>query len=298
MASSYLQKREQDFLREAEQKKHEASVKYSAEINKISSNYKKHSSYEDNMPIGCCGPIIISIIAMLTLSDFILYEASGSWLFKAFIFLIISFFALPYIIQRLGNSATNTHNSNVDLRIQNVRNHEAAEHQQIAEQYKRLMEQEKLRFQESTKAARIKYGGKTVAMPIVKWIADQFETSIRKADRRSHLRTIQVPFVFDVDATAIYVKKWIFNGHSGAYGKAEEYNFTIHRFTTLPDFEDRVGFAQAMAKMVQFEIMRRFPRDPVAPTAAKPVVTISSDDTQMILTYEVINPNYQHAVQL
>ena len=66
----------------------------------------------------------------------------------------------------------------------------------------------------------------------------------------------------------------------------------------LPVFEDRVGFSQAIAKLVQFDMMTRFPKDPIAPSHAKPLVIITSDDSLMELRYQVANPNYRHAVTL
>lgn len=287
MASSYLMQKEAEYKVQAQQEKNQISGQIQTQIYQAQKNHKRPQQFSDSMPIGCMGSVVLLIIISMVGS------INGGAILLAG---IIGTVVITFIVHQMRLSNTNTHNSQQGQQINNLRQQEAVQHQAVDEKYARMLTQETNRFNASVKAARTKYGGHTAAQPIVKWLTARFEKEIVNADRRPHLKNIEVVFAFRVDANQLATLKKVNNANQ--YGNAEIFDFNVNRFHDLPDYEDRVGFSQAMAKLVQFDIMRRFPKDPVAPCHSKPVVVIVSNDALMELRYQVANPNYRPAVTL
>lgn len=287
MASSYLMQKEAEYKVQAQQEKHQISGQIQSQIYQAQKSHKRPQQFSDSMPIGCMGSVAVAFILSMVASI-----NGGAILLIG----IIGTLVITFIVHQMRLSNTNTHNSQQDRQISNLRQQEAAQHLAVDEKYARMLEQETSRFNASVKSARTKYGGHTAAQPIVKWLTAHFEKEIMNADRRPHNKNIEVVFAFRVDAYQLATLKKV--GSTNQYGNAEIFDFNVNRFHNLPDYEDRVGFSQAMAKLVQFDIMRRFPKDPVSPCHSKPVVVITSNDALMELRYQVANPNYRHAVTL
>ena len=287
MASSYLTQKEAEYHMLAQQEKNQISGQIQNQIYQAQKNHKRPHQFSDSLPIGCLGSVVI----LLLVSAVGAIGGGAIWLIG-----IVATIVVAFVAHQMRLSSTNAHNNQQDQQMNNLRQQEAAQHRAVDEKYARMLEQETNRFKASVKSARAKYGGHTAAKPIVQWLTTQFEKDIMGADRRAHLKNIEVVFAFRVDANQLATLKKVNN--SNQYGNAEIYDFNVNRFRDLPDYEDRVGFAQAMAKLVQFEIMRRFPKDPISASHAKPVVVITSDDAMMELRYQVANPNYRHAVTL
>lgn len=287
MASSYLMQKEAEYKVQAQQEKNRISGEIQNQIYQAQKNHKRPHQFSDSLPIGCLGSIVVLAIA-----------CSGAMIGGGAILLIGIGVTLgvTFVAHQMRLSSTNSHNSQQDQQMNNLRQQEVAQHRAVDEKYARMLEQETNRFNASVKSARTKYGGHTAAQPIVKWLTTRFEKEIMNADRRPHLKNIEVVFAFRVDANQLATLKKV--NSTNQYGNAEIFDFNVNRFHDLPDYEDRVGFSQAMAKLVQFDIMRRFPKDPVAASYAKPVVVIASNDALMELRYQVANPNYRHAVTL
>lgn len=287
MASSYLMQKEVEYKVQAEREKNQISGQIQSQIYQAQKNHKRPQQFSDSLPIGCLGSVVVLGIACTVGS----IGGGGILGIGIVVTLVVAFVAHQ---MRLSN--TNTHNSQQDQQINDLRRQEVDQHRAVDEKYARMLVQETNRFNASVKAARTKYGGHTSAQPIVQWLTTRFEKEIMNADRRPHLKNIEVVFAFRVDANQLATLKLV--GNTNQYGNAEIFDFNVNRFHDLPDYEDRVGFSQAIAKLVQFDIMRRFPKDPVAASHAKPVVVITSNDALMELRYQVANPNYRHAVTL
>ena len=287
MASSYLMQKEAEYKVQAQQEKNQISGQIQSQIYQAQHAQKRPHQFSDSLPIGCLGSVVVlgiaSTVGMLS---------GGAIFFLGIAVTLIGAFVAHQV--RLSN--TNTHNSQQAQQIDQLRQQELAQHQAVDEKYARMLAQETNRFNASVKAARTKYGGHTAAQPIVKWLTARFEKEIMNADRRPHMKNIEVVFAFRVDANQLATLKKVNN--TNQYGNAEIFDFNVNRFHNLPDYEDRVGFSQAIAKLVQFDIMRRLPKDPVAPCHSKPVVVIVSNDALMELRYQVANPNYRPAVTL
>lgn len=161
----------------------------------------------------------------------------------------------------------------------------------------REIAQEEKKYRDQVSNARKTYGGSTVMDPLIKFVADDFEVRIRAANRAAHEPQIVAECFFRVDETELCIFGSL--PHSGETYSSNRYNLYTNRFYNLPDFFDRIGCAQALAKRVEFEILRRFPTDPVAPSKSfKPKIEIDYDDTIMHLIYKVQNANYRAAVHL
>ena len=287
MASSYLMQKEAEYKVQAQQEKNQISGQIQNQIYQAQKNQQRPHQFSDSLPIGCLGSVVVLAIAStvgILGGGTILLLGIGVTL------------AVAFVAHQMRLSNTNSHNDRQNQQINNLRQQEAAQHRAVDEKYARMLAQETNRFNASVKSARTKYGGHTAAQPIVKWLTTRFEKEIMNADRRPHLKNIEVVFAFRVDANQLATLKKV--GNTNQYGNTEIFDFNVNRFHDLPDYEDRVGFSQAMAKLVQFDIMRRFPKDPVAASHAKPVVVITSNDALMELRYQVANPNYRHAVTL
>lgn len=287
MASAYLMQKEAEYHYQAQQEKNQISANIQNQIYELQKNHKRPGQMEDSLPIGCGGAFLLALVLM----GIGVVGGGGILLIGIVGSLLISFVA-----HQMQLSDTNRHNEGLDRQIEQLRRQEAVEYQAVDQKYERILEQETNRFNASVKASRTKYGGHTASRPIVKWLSVRFEKAIMNADRRAHNKTIDVVFAFRVDANQVATLQRLQG--SGQYGNAELFDFNVNRFHNLPDLEDRIGFSQAMAKLVQFEIMGKFSKDPVAPSHAKPVVRIASNDALMELHYQVANPNYRHAATL
>lgn len=287
MASAYLMQKEAEYKVQAQQEKNQVSASIQNQIYQLQNAHKRPETLSDFLPFGCIGAVLVVFVLGSMIS------ADGGFIIAAGLILIA---VITFMLYRSKLSKTNDHNDQLDRQAEALRRQEADQYRAIDEKYARMLERETARFNASVKASRAKYGGHTAAQPIVRWLDVRFEKEIMGADRRSHNKNIEVVFAFRVDADQLVTLKKVSN--TNQYGNAEIFNFNINRFHDLPDFEDRVGFSQAIAKLVQFDMMSRFPKDPIAPSHAKPLVIITSNDSMMELCYRVANPNYRHAVTL
>ena len=150
----------------------------------------------------------------------------------------------------------------------------------------RRFEDEKNAFTEATKAARVRFGHNTkVSMQVIRWLVAGFTAEIRAADRKPHIREVSASYAFSVSETGIRA------GYS-------TYDFFTNRYNNLTSFVDQVGFAQAMALIVQHDILLAFPSDPSDNSGRRSSVSIDANDNNMILTYKAANGNYIHAKNL
>lgn len=289
MASSYLKQVEEKLRWEAEQKKYQVATETQNRIVHLNGKEKMKGEVKESAPMGCGLAILaVSIIGGGT--------ALGGGPMLALGLVLAAVFIL--CLHGKKTSEVEKFNQDIQAQIQKLREDETHRYSQIDQEFQAELAKEKQRFKSAVAEARKKYGGRTTYKPIVTWLADQFDAEIRKGDRRPHQKMITILFAFRVTEQGIERLEWVSHQGHGGYGKSQGYEFGIHRFQNLVGLEEQVGFAQAVAKLVQFEIMMRFPQDPVLPTHAKPKVMITSDDSLMELHYEVMNPNYRVAVRL
>ncbi len=161
----------------------------------------------------------------------------------------------------------------------------------------RKIEAEKKKYLNAVAKARKAYGGSTQIDPLIKWVADRFEANIRAADRQPYVKQIRAEIIFRVQSYGVEIVTKM--PHTGTFSVKENFDFFKNCLVLSPGFFEHVGFAQALAKRVEFECQRRFPVDPLAPAKQfKPTVTLDYNDTQMQMTYQVNNPQYKPAVNM
>jgi hypothetical protein len=163
----------------------------------------------------------------------------------------------------------------------------------------KAIQAEETRYKTSVSQARKLYGGSVVMAPVVKWISDQFVNSIKGADRGIYIKNISATLNYRVDATQLVVLQWL--PHAGIFSDGDRVIFDKGiggcRYQNLPDLFHQIGFAQALAKQIEFQIISQFPKDPIAPSPKfVPKIQIDYDDCTMKLTYTVENPNYKAQV--
>jgi len=171
----------------------------------------------------------------------------------------------------------------------------------LKKQFANMKYQEEESFKSNVKAFRDKYVQMSEIQPIVDWVATQFEKEIRAADRRGHVKMVSTTLIFRVNEFTIDVLKLAMTyDHlpKGGYTTVDSFNLSENNFTRIQSFERQVGLAQAVAKMVQFEITKRCPEDPLAPCAVVPTVNITLDDNTVHMHYTVPNGNYVSPVML
>lgn len=138
-------------------------------------------------------------------------------------------------------------------------------------------------FIQKTTEARKRYGSNTKnSQEVIKWLVQGFTTQIKAADRKSYIREVVASFSFSVTESKI----------SAGY---LQYDFLTNRYNNIPSFIDQVAFAQALALILQHDILKAFPTDPSDKAGRKSSVTISANDNNMMLTYKAANGNFIHA---
>ena len=290
MESIIQKEKEYQLLAQAE--KNQITSDINSKIYDLQRQHKYVKKDESFMGLGCGCAVVVTIILAA------IFSLGGGAI------ILVGLIATPIAAMLLrGNAESNAaqHNRDLDQQIDALRQEEARQHKAVDVKYSQMLQRETDRFKASVKASRNKYASHTAAQPIVNWLSAYFEKQIMNADRRPHNKNIEVVFAFRVDANQVATLKKVKVNNTMKYANSELFDFNVNnvkRFHNLNDFEDRVGFSQAIAKLVQFDIMLRYPKDPVCPSHAKPVVQITSDDSLMELHYQVANPNYQHAVTL
>ena len=285
MASTYMNNYRQQCRADMDSKISSEEYGCRKTVNSLSSRYQSRKKWSDYLkPTGCASAVV----------GFFLLCALGPFfsIFGLLLWPILNFIIVPTKNQKID--------SNNDEISRQISEREAACKERCKafeiECERRIAEEEKRYKSEASKARKI-YGGSTVIDPIINFVADDFELRIRATNRAAHVSYIVAECFFDVEETQLCIFDTL--PHSGQNYASKKYDFFINRFYNLPEFYDRIGFAQALSKRVEFEILRRFPTDPVAPSRAfKPKVEIDYDDTLMHLTYKVQNPNYRAAVHM
>lgn len=287
MASSYLQSYRAAREQERDQKIAKEEIECTQRAREIERERKKNYQYSKGV-----GYVLVVCVI-------------GAWIFLGFSFesFLVGVAAgvlTKGIVTGVGNSAVDSHNGEVDRKI-NARKQELEEQKQrLSRECEQAVDKEKQRYLSVAKTARRKYGGSTVMAPLVKWMADRFERQIRTTDRKIYVKQIQAKLSYRVLEDRIEVLSQ--NPHQQTQSVDDTFSFRTNglaHYNDLPDFLDRVGFAQALSKQIEVEIAKRFPCDPVKPIrGVRPKLKIEYDDCNIDLIYTVRNPDYTPPVNL
>ena len=158
------------------------------------------------------------------------------------------------------------------------------------------IEAEKQKYLTRVKAARMSYSHSQAMGHMVAFVADRLEKAIRSADRAPYQKEITADLCYRLTAVGLHILSR-FDPKKPDQNVLEKIPYQKFYIYNVDDFFDQIGLAQALAKMTEFEIIKRFPYDPVLPSKLnKTQVKIASNDTQILLRYHVYNPHYKAAV--
>lgn len=263
-------------------------LKYAAEKNKNSLKSEKlniaNKSYGSGM--------VVFIIVGFLLSGF-LQQVIGNigFIIGPILGVVINLIRIAYI-----NSNKDKARQNLDLQIQQVDKDLDLAIEKINCSCEEKIEEEKQNYLSRVKNARLSYGRSANLNAMIVYVANLAEQKILAADRAPYNKEILAEQCFMLTNSEL----WILNRfspdspNSNVIAKKEFREFYIYN---VNDFYDLVGLAQALAKRVEFELLKRFPYDPVLPSKInKPKIAIDYNDTQIKLLYHVYNPQYRAAV--
>lgn len=210
-------------------------------------------------------------------------------------------FLIRKVICSFQNNSIRAHNQSIQATIDENKRQMERNCADIRRKCDQRIADEENRYKALAGKARQDYGGSVVLTPIINWLMATFDTLIRSADRGIYQPVIETSMYFEVYETQIATLAK--NPHSGIL-TVQGTPFSLKRngqvhYQDVPDFFDRVGFAQALAKQLQFEVLKRYPKDPIAPMqGAAPKAEVKYDDSQMQIFYKAQNPRYQAPVSL
>ncbi len=266
MKSAYLEHMEEELLAQMREEQAETAYAYDYKITSLNRDRpEKGSLLRDALPGGIAGIAGLAISAPVAIG------------------LGLSGMAAKHLSSSMGKQGKN---ADIDSQIQEVEQMKAAACQAVEAKYRDMIQKEKDRFFTVTKNARVRFAQSSAAAAAVKWLAVRFEAAIRQADRSRGNKYIQADCAFGVREYGVEALRW--NG--SRYDVVELYEFSANGLPAIPEFDDQVGFSQAVSRLLRFEIANRFPRDPIAPSNLRPLVFVGSNDDVSELTYQVPNP--------
>lgn len=145
------------------------------------------------------------------------------------------------------------------------------------EEYKNYLNE----FESSAQNLSVQFAESSLAIEVVDWMTKGFATTIDKADRRSHVQKIEVPFVFDVYRDKITCNLGTFD-------------FEIKRCRFLENAVEQTALARAIASTLQLNITLRFPQDPSGTENVTDLKYKYADDhIKSTIVYSAPNGNYK-----
>lgn len=290
MESKYLKQKEREFKDQCSSAQYRIHCEFEEQRDALEK--KAPSEYDDDVfsffismiPIGIIGTIIWLFAAHAnTLDMFMRIIFKGTFVYP------ITATVVYYVIRKVRLLL-------VKKQVADLCEQEQAQCKAIEKEYAQKLAQEKARFPEAVKTAKEKYGSSATVKPVVDLLVENFQEKILAASRATYIYEICVDFYFDVASYRVFICEKKYEGKFSylvATGRdGESFGFQENNIRNIPEVENQIGLAQALAKLVQFEIMRKYPKDPIAPSGARPQVSITSEDTQVHLCYSVVNANY------
>lgn len=288
MASSYLRSFRNDAAVKRDADLRTADADYNRDKLAVERGLRTAPKYSENMWSTFCWCAAGGLLLGIVLHVYILIPIAAA-----------GGFAVHWLIHQSKVDQVNRHNAQVRQELRDLEKKYHANCASIREDCDRRIAAEENRYKTQVLSARTAYGGSVVLQPIVDWLMTSFRSKIMSADRGIYVAVIGAEIWYEVCQSNIALKRK--NPHSGSLENDGQpfdlkTNGKVH-YKDVPDFYERVGFAQALAKRLQFEVAKSFPADPVAPmNGAKPKITIDYDDAMMHIIYQAQNPNYRAPV--
>lgn len=135
-------------------------------------------------------------------------------------------------------------------------------------------------FEKATQEMSIQYAASSLAQGVISWMTDGFCKTIDAADRRPHIESINVPFVFDV-----YTNKITCN--------LGTFDFELQRCRNLNSPLEQAALARAIASSIQLNVIKKYPQD-VTGSPVDVSISFSYAQDRPIVTVSYVAQNYNY----
>lgn len=136
-------------------------------------------------------------------------------------------------------------------------------------------------FEKSAQEMSVQYAASSLAQGVISWMTDGFCRTIDAADRRPHIESVNVPFVFDVYPNKITCNLGTFD-------------FELQRCRNLNSPLEQAALARAIASSVQLNVMKKYPQDVTgSPVDVSISFSYAQDRPIVTISYGAQNFNYK-----
>lgn len=150
-----------------------------------------------------------------------------------------------------ANITNSNHANSVEYANNEVDKESKRSNEAITKMYndaEREIKSYKINFEAEAERLSIKYSKSRLATEVIDWMSKGFSKTIDTADRRSHIKSIDVPFSFKVYPNKI----------SCPFGT---YDFEIKRCANLNSPLEQAAIARAIASTIRLNITMKYPKD-------------------------------------
>lgn len=166
---------------------------------------------------------------------------------------------LALILCGIISSVQNRSNQNIDNKIVSAKNQTANDISSINAKYdlkikeltknnERLYNTYLTNFNNEAQNQSVRFAESPLAVEVINWMTDGFSKLIDSADRRSHVETISIPFVFRTYYNKIECNLGVFD-------------FEIKRCDFLKTPIEQTALTRAIASAIQLNITIKYPKD-------------------------------------
>lgn len=164
-------------------------------------------------------------------------------------------------------------------------NNEAKNSEKMINQVRASAEQEYANyvanFESSAQQMSVQFAESQLAIEVIDWMTTGYTKTIDSADRRSHIESVNIPFVFNVYTNRITCNLGTFD-------------FEIKRCRNLNGPLEQTALARAIASAIQLNITMKYPKD-ISGTDIVTNISYSygNDFVSATLIYTAANGNYR-----
>lgn len=175
-------------------------------------------------------------------------------------------------------------NASADKNIQKAQNNLEEQEKNIKESAEKERRDYLKAFEEEVQRRSVKFADSTLAQEVISWMSEGFYRNIDSSDRRSHIETISVPFLFSVYANKITCN-------------IGTYDFELKRCENLESAIDQTALARAIASTIQLNVIMKYPKD-VSGTEMSITIEYTYNDDRVNALISYVAPNgYYKAVK-
>ncbi len=176
------------------------------------------------------------------------------------------------------------HNSNTSDASVWAQNEISASKNRIEDIIKKKEQDARTYYQQFEAAAQqmsVQFAESQLALEVIEWMTNGFIKSINAADRRTHIQSINIPFVF-------YVYKNKITCNLGTY------DFELKRCRNLNGPLEQTALARAIASAIQLNITMKYPQDSSGTNIVINTTYAYNDDhVSASVIYTAPNGNYR-----